>query len=53
MTQDQYEQTVTRANDAFKLLPEGELCDVLRVGDKNAFQRSASKKTGLDDGPSL
>ena len=53
MTHDQYDRTVTRANAAFGELSESDVCDALHAGDKNAFQRDVSKKTGLDDGPSL
>ena len=53
MTQDQYDRTVTQANAAFDALPEGDVLDALRAGDKNAFRCSAANKNGLDDGPSL
>lgn len=53
MTQDQYDRTVAQANAAFDALPESDVLDALRAGDKNAFQCSAAKKSGLDDGPSL
>ena len=53
MTQDQCDRTVIRVNETFDALSESDICDAVRAGHKNAFQRAVSKKTGLDDGPSL
>ena len=53
MRQDQFDLTVNRANASFDALAKGYICDALRTGDKNAFKNAASKKKGLNEGPSL
>lgn len=53
MRKDQSDCMVTRANVVFDGLPRRAICDALRKGDKDAFKGAASKRDGLEEGPSL
>ena len=53
MRQEQYDRTVTKSNAAFAALPKGDIYSAIRAGDKGAFMKNVSKKTGLDEGPNL
>lgn len=53
MQQDQFERTVREANAAFHLLAETEICDAVRIGDKDAFKDAVLKKRGTHEGPKL
>lgn len=51
--EDQFDRMVHRTNAALDALPRRGICDALRRGDKDAFSSAASKRKGLEDGPSL
>ena len=53
MQEDQFDCMVTRANAVFDGLPRRAICDALRRRDKDAFRGAASKRKGLEEGPSL
>ena len=53
LTHKQYDRTATRTNSTFNKLRESDICDALRVGNRNAFKDDVSKKTDLDEGPKL
>ncbi len=53
MRQGDFDHTVTHAGEAFDALTKDEIYDAIRTGDRNAFKTAASKKRGLDEGPSL
>ena len=53
MQQGEFERTVTHASEAFDALTKDEIYDAIRAGDRNTFKTAASKKRGLDEGPSL
>lgn len=53
LRQQEFDDTVNRATAAFDGLSKSNIYDAVRAGDKNAFKKYVSKKTGLDEGPNL
>lgn len=52
MRQEQFDRAVNNSNATFDILTISNICDALRACDKFAFKKAASKKEGLDEGPS-
>lgn len=49
----QLEKTVEKVRSVFSSLPTNDICDAIYKGNRNAFESEVSRKTSLDDGPTL
>ncbi len=50
---DQCQKLLKKTNATFRAVDKQGICNALLGGNKNAFKKAASKKTKLDDGPTL
>lgn len=53
MARDQFDRTVTQVRTTLEGLDTEAICNALRANERNAFKDGASKREGLDEGPSL